>query len=90
MSLIVVLTAVPARLVSVPFGDLAPYWYVVVNLLSSLLSAMVNQSSAHAVTGQVPQVMPTATTGTPMSCASCSTSPCVSVSEAKTNSSARR
>ena len=30
---------------------------VEVNLLSSLLSAMVNQSSAHAVTGQVPQAM---------------------------------
>ena len=46
MSLIVVLTAVPARLVSVPFGDLAPYWYVVVNLLAgSLVGAWIGATS---------------------------------------------
>lgn len=37
MSLIVVLTALPARLISVPYSDLAPYWYVVVNLLAGSL-----------------------------------------------------
>jgi uncharacterized membrane protein YfcA len=47
MSLIVVLTAVPARLVSVPFGDLAPYWYVVVNLLAgSLVGAWIGATWA--------------------------------------------
>jgi len=35
MSLIVVLTALPARLCAVPYGDLAPHWSVVVNLLAA-------------------------------------------------------
>jgi uncharacterized membrane protein YfcA len=33
LSLIVVLTALPARLVAVSFSDLAPHWFVTVNLL---------------------------------------------------------
>lgn len=37
MSVIVVLTALPARLLSVPYSDLAPYWHVVVNLLAGNL-----------------------------------------------------
>lgn len=40
MSLIVVLTALPARLAAVSFADLAPHWTVAVNLLAgSLLGA---------------------------------------------------
>jgi len=40
MSLIVVMTALPARLVSVPYAELAPHWPIVVNLLGgSLLGA---------------------------------------------------
>jgi uncharacterized membrane protein YfcA len=40
MSLIVVITALPARLAAVPLADLAPQWSVVVNLLGgSLLGA---------------------------------------------------
>ena len=47
MSLIVVLTALPARLISVPFSDLAPYWYVVVNLLAgSLIGAWIGATWA--------------------------------------------
>lgn len=37
MSLIVVLTALPARLLSIPFSDLAPHWNVVLNLLAGSL-----------------------------------------------------
>ena len=37
MSLIVVLTALPVRLISVPYSDLAPYWYVIANLLAGSL-----------------------------------------------------
>jgi uncharacterized membrane protein YfcA len=37
MSLVVVLTALPARLVAVPYGDLAPHWPVVVNRLGGSL-----------------------------------------------------
>lgn len=37
MSLIVVITALPARLAAVPFADLAPQWSVVVNLLGGSL-----------------------------------------------------
>ncbi len=47
MSLIVVLTALPARLISVPYSDLAPYWYVVVNLLAgSLIGAWIGATWA--------------------------------------------
>ena len=47
MSLIVVLTALPVRLISVPYGDLAPYWYVVVNLLAgSLIGAWIGATWA--------------------------------------------
>ena len=38
MSLVVVLTALPARLVAVPFGAVAPHWPVVVNLLAGSLA----------------------------------------------------
>jgi len=38
MSLVVVLTALPARLVAVPFAELAPHWSVVVNLLAGSLA----------------------------------------------------
>lgn len=42
MSLIVVVTAVPARLTGVPLDQVAPYWWVVVNLLvGSLIGAWV-------------------------------------------------
>lgn len=37
MSLIVVLTALPARLLSIPLSDLAPHWDVVLNLLAGSL-----------------------------------------------------
>lgn len=37
MSLVVVLTAIPTRLVSVPFASVAPHWPVVVNLLAGSL-----------------------------------------------------
>jgi uncharacterized membrane protein YfcA len=37
MSLIVVLSALPARLVSVPWSQVSPYWPVVVNLLAGSL-----------------------------------------------------
>lgn len=37
MSLIVVLTALPARLLSIPFSDLAPHWNIVLNLLAGSL-----------------------------------------------------
>lgn len=47
LSLIVVLTALPARLVAVPFADVAPYWYVIVNLLAgSLIGAWVGATWA--------------------------------------------
>jgi hypothetical protein len=42
MSLIVVLTALPARLAAVPIDTLTPYWFVVVNLLAgSLIGAWI-------------------------------------------------
>lgn len=37
MSLIVVITAIPARLISVPLGELSPYLYIVANLLAGSL-----------------------------------------------------
>ena len=37
MSLIVVVTALPARLVAVPFDTVNGYWFVVVNLLAGSL-----------------------------------------------------
>lgn len=47
MSLIVVLTALPARLAAVPFSDLGAHWTVVVNLLAgSLLGAWAGASWA--------------------------------------------
>lgn len=47
MSLIVVLTALPARLAAVSFTDLAPHWTVAVNLLTgSLLGAWAGASWA--------------------------------------------
>ncbi|WP_228799615.1 sulfite exporter TauE/SafE family protein, partial [Nocardia cyriacigeorgica] len=47
MSLIVVLTALPTRLISVPYSDLTPYWSVVVNLLcGSLLGAWIGATWA--------------------------------------------
>jgi uncharacterized protein len=47
MSLVVVLTALPARLVAVPFPDVAAHWSVVVNLLTgSLLGAWLGASWA--------------------------------------------
>ena len=38
MSLAVVITALPARLIAVPFADLAPHWPIVVNLLAGSLA----------------------------------------------------
>ena len=47
MSLAVVITALPARLVAVPFADLAPHWPIAVNLLAgSLAGAWVGASWA--------------------------------------------
>lgn len=47
MSLVVVGTALPARLAAVPFADLAPRWYVAVNLLAgSLLGAWIGATWA--------------------------------------------
>mgnify|MGYP001549783322 CR=1 FL=1 len=37
MSLVVVITAIPARLISVPLTELSPYLYIVVNLLAGSL-----------------------------------------------------
>lgn len=37
MSLVVVLTALPARLLALPFGDVAAHWAVVLNLLTGTL-----------------------------------------------------
>lgn len=42
MSLIVVITALSARLIGVPLGQLEPYWFIVLNLLAgSLLGAWI-------------------------------------------------
>lgn len=47
MSLIVVLTALPARLVSIPYAELRPHWNVVVNLLAgTLVGAWLGASGA--------------------------------------------
>lgn len=47
MSLIVVLTALPARLVSIPYASLSPYWYIAVNLLAgSLIGAWLGATMA--------------------------------------------
>ena len=40
MSLLVVLTALPARLSSIPYATLAPYWYVALNHLSPAASSV--------------------------------------------------
>jgi hypothetical protein len=45
MSLIVVVTALRARLVAVPFDTVSSYWFVVVNLLAgSLIGAWIGAS----------------------------------------------
>ena len=42
MSLVVVVTAIPARLVAVPFAELSPHLYIVINLLAgSLIGAWI-------------------------------------------------
>ena len=42
MSLVVVITALPARLISVPLAELSPYWFIVLNLLAgSLVGAWI-------------------------------------------------
>ncbi|KRF04328.1 permease [Arthrobacter sp. Soil782] len=42
MSLIVVVTALPARLFGVPLAELSPYWFIVLNLLAgSLIGAWI-------------------------------------------------
>ena len=47
MSLIVVVTAPPARLVAVPLDTVSGYWFVVVNLLAgSLIGAWVGATWA--------------------------------------------
>jgi uncharacterized protein len=47
MSLILVATALPARLVSVPFDTVNGYWFVVVNLLAgSLIGAWIGATWA--------------------------------------------
>lgn len=47
VSLIVVVTALPARLVSVPWSQVSPHWFVVVNLLAgSLVGAWVGATWA--------------------------------------------
>lgn len=47
MSLLVVATALPARLIAVPYSVLAPHWAVVVNLLAgSLLGAWIGATWA--------------------------------------------
>lgn len=47
MSLLVVLVALPARLMSIPYDSVAPYWYVVVNLLAgSLVGAWIGATWA--------------------------------------------
>ena len=47
MSLIVVVTALPARLISVPYHDVASHWHVIVNLLAgSLVGAWVGANRA--------------------------------------------
>ncbi|MFB8147461.1 sulfite exporter TauE/SafE family protein [Microbacterium sp. NPDC056003] len=47
MSLIVVIIALPARLLGVPLAEVPPYWYVIVNLLiGSLIGAWVGANWA--------------------------------------------
>lgn len=47
MSLIVVITALPARLLSVPFNDVGSHWYIIVNLLAgSLVGAWIGATWA--------------------------------------------
>lgn len=47
MSLVVVLTALPARLLAVPYSELAPHWNVALNLLAgSLIGAYLGASWA--------------------------------------------
>ena len=47
MSLIVVITALPVRLLSVPYADVVPHWSIAVNLLAgSLLGAWVGATCA--------------------------------------------
>ena len=50
MSLVVVLTALPARLLSVPFGQVADHWSVIANLLlGSLVGAWLGATWATRV-----------------------------------------
>ena len=52
MSLLVVATALPARLVAVPYADLAPHWPVVLDLLvGSVVGAWLGASWATRMTG---------------------------------------
>ncbi len=45
MSLIVVTTALPARLLGVPYSEVAPHWTVAVNLLAgSLIGAWIGRA----------------------------------------------
>jgi uncharacterized membrane protein YfcA len=47
MSLVVVITAIPARLLAVPISDLLPHWTIVVNLLAgSFVGAWLGASWA--------------------------------------------
>jgi uncharacterized membrane protein YfcA len=47
MSLVVVVTALPARLAAIPYNELSPHWSVVVNLLAgSLLGAWMGATAA--------------------------------------------
>lgn len=52
MSLLVVVTALPVRLISIPYSDLSPYWYVVVNLLAgTLIGAWLGATAATRMSG---------------------------------------
>ena len=52
MSLIVVLTALPVRLINIPWSDLPPHWNVVLNLLAgSLIGAWFGASAATPLDG---------------------------------------
>ncbi|WP_205754648.1 hypothetical protein [Pseudarthrobacter sp. NamE2] len=41
MSLLLIITALPARLVAVPIGELSPYWIIVLNLLAGIITGGV-------------------------------------------------
>ncbi|GAC1399655.1 MAG: hypothetical protein NVS4B6_27240 [Mycobacterium sp.] len=50
MSLIVVVTALPERLASIPFAEVIAHWTVAVNLLAGSLIAKSGRSSALSAT----------------------------------------